>query len=126
MSETDRIARMESALTGVNAWKTGWRWDEINSGLIHATPNGRARDLSVNRDLLLAFSDTLCGRHGTLLKHIRDHNPLHGEDRWSDAMLSLTRYLVERWPLPSGRGGSVRSVLVLHVFPEPFDGDAPA
>lgn len=94
MSETDRIARIESALTGRNAWNTGRQWADRHHTLIHERPNGTSRILSVyeERDTLLAFSRTLDGRHHSLLKHIRDKDPLHSNDPISDAMIGLMLY----------------------------------
>ncbi|MBT1162133.1 hypothetical protein [Bifidobacterium sp. SO1] len=97
MSETDRIARLESTLTGLNAWKTGWQWEENHRDLIHHHKDGTPRtsywgmEGVTERQSLIRFSDTLSGCHRNLVAHIRAYAPLHRDDLQSDTMISLMR-----------------------------------
>lgn len=93
MAETDRIARLETAFTGRNAWNIGWQWADSYGDLIYNRPDGSKRELGscYDRDKLIAFSNTLDGSHGNLLKHMRDKNPLRSNDPMADIMIGILR-----------------------------------
>ncbi|MBT1162802.1 hypothetical protein [Bifidobacterium sp. SO1] len=97
MSETDRIARLESVLTGLNAWNTGRQWEETHRDLIYRHRDGTPRTPYWNmeglteRQSLIRFSDTLTGCHRSLMAHIRDYDPLHRDDWRADTMIGLMR-----------------------------------
>lgn len=98
MSATDRLATLESNLTGRNAWRTGWQWADRNRARnrarirAHADGSPRALPLPLDHAVrLTGFSNTLCGRHRSLLSHIRDHAPLKRDDPMSDLMIAMCR-----------------------------------
>lgn len=95
MSATDRLVRVESLLTGRNAWQTGGEWLDQHMELIYTAPSGRKRDLTGWNDpiRLQQFATTLDGTHKSVVKHIRDYRPLQKSDWIADMMIGLLYHL---------------------------------
>lgn len=88
MSESDRIARIETMLTGRNAWRTGWAWWEHNRARMYAQP---AMPLPEGAAAWPLLSGSLCGRHQNLAAHLRDVDPLAHDDPASRLWVRVMR-----------------------------------
>lgn len=95
MSETDRLAMLESSIRGINAWNSGMSWIESREDQIYFHSDGSERSSLYSNEIqnIIRFSDTLNGCHRSVLAHIRDMNPLKRNDYESDMAISIMRHI---------------------------------
>lgn len=95
MSETDRLAMLESSIRGINAWNSGMNWIESHEDQIYFHSDGSERSSLYTDEIqnLIRFSNTLDGCHRSVLAHIRDMNPLKRDDYESDMAISIMRHI---------------------------------